>query len=472
VSGAAATELWRMSATELAEAIARGQASSVEVVEAHLRRIGSVNPSINAVVIVLGEQALDAAKAADRAVAAGDDLPPFHGVPFTIKDNIDVVGTPTTQGFAALAQAYPARDAPIVERMKAAGAIAIGRTNLPTGAIRWHCDSELWGATVNPWDRTRTPGASSAGEAAAIATGMSPLGLGSDGLGSLRHPAQCCGIAALKPTLGRVPQASSIEPEYAPIGVQLTAVSGPLARRVADLRAAFPVVAGPTWRDPWTVPAPLHGPQLSTPVRVALVLDPAGQGTSAQVQEGVRKAAAALADAGYDIEEIEPPAIEVAANTLLVMLSTPGTRQGWQELLSPVAPVDTNRFMAAFFDAAGHPDVMTADLSLMTRQAVLRAWAEFQEERPLIVGPICTEPPGRVGTDLDDGQVAKTIRTMRMAMAVNALGLPAVAVPVGVGDGLPQAVQVIGPRYREDLCLDAAAAIEERRGTITPIDPR
>lgn len=472
MSGASATELWRMSATELAEAIARGQASSVEVVEAHLRRIESVNSSINAVVIVLGEQALDAAKAADRAVAAGDDLQPFHGVPFTIKDNIDVAGTPTTQGFAALAQAYPARDAPLVERMKAAGAIAIGRTNLPTGAIRWHCDSELWGATVNPWDRTRTPGASSAGEAAAIATGMSPLGLGSDGLGSLRHPAQCCGIAALKPTLGRVPQVSSIEPGYAPIGVQLTAVSGPLARRVADLRAAFDVVAGPTWRDPWTVPAPLHGPQLSTPVRVALVLDPAGQGTSAQVQEGVRTAAAALADAGYDVEEIEPPAIEVAANTLLVMLSTPGIRQGWQELLSPAAPAEANRFMAAFFDAAGHPDVMTAELSFMTRQAVLRAWAEFQEERPLIVGPICTEPPGRAGTDLDDGQVAKTIRTMRMAMAVNALGLPAVAVPVGVGDGLPQAVQVIGPRYREDLCLDAAAAIEKRRGTITPIDPR
>jgi amidase len=137
-------------------------------------------------------------------------------------------------------------DAPIVERMKAAGAIPIGRTNLPSGAIRWHCESELWGATINPWDRTRTPGASSAGEAAAIATGMSPLGLGSDGLGSLRHPAQCCGIAALKPTLGRVPHARTIEPEYTPIGIQLTSVEGPLARRVADLRAAFGVMAGPT----------------------------------------------------------------------------------------------------------------------------------------------------------------------------------------------------------------------------------
>jgi amidase len=132
-------------------------------------------------------------------------------VPFTVKENIDVAGTPTTQGFKALANAYPSRDAPIVERLKAAGAIPIGRTNLPSGAIRWHCESELWGATVNPWDRSRTPGASSAGEAAAIATGMSPLGLGNDGLGSLRHQAQCCGVSALKPTLGRIPHASTVD---------------------------------------------------------------------------------------------------------------------------------------------------------------------------------------------------------------------------------------------------------------------
>lgn len=469
---ATATEPWRMSATELAEAIRTRRASSVEVVEAHLRRIEAVNPSINAVVIVLGEQALEAAEAADRAVADGGNVPPFHGVPFTIKDNIDVAGTPTTQGLKAMTGAYPSRDAPIVERMKAAGAIPIGRTNLPSGALRWHCESELWGATINPWDRTRTPGASSAGEAAAIATGMSPLGLGSDGLGSLRHPAQCCGIAALKPTLGRIPHASTIEPEYAPISMQLTSVVGPLARRVADLRAVFEFVAGPTWRDPWTVPAPLRGPELPKPIRVALVVDPAGQGTAEQVQGGVRKAATALEDAGYVIDEVEPPSIEVAANALLVMLSTPGLRKGWQEFMASVAPVDTQRFMSAFFEAAGSPDVMAAEQSFMTRQSVLRAWAEFQAEHPLIVAPICTDPPFEAGTDLDDGRVAETIRSMRMAMAVNTLGLPAVALPVGVGDGLPQAVQVIGPRYREDLCLDAAAAIEDRLGTITPIDPR
>jgi amidase len=469
---AAPTELWRMSATELAGAIRSRQASSEEVVEAHLRRIEAVNPSVNAVVVVLGEQALERARAADRAVEAGVDLPPLHGVPFTVKENIDVAGTPTTQGLAAMATAFPARDAPIVERMKAAGAIPVGRTNMPSGAIRWHCDSELWGATRNPWDPSRTPGASSAGEAAAIATGMSPLGLGNDGLGSLRHPAQCCGIAALKPTLGRIPQASSVEPpEMTPIGFQLTGVSGPLARRVADLRAAFEILAGPTWRDPWTVPVPVRGPELTRPIRVAVVLDPGGHGTAPHVRDGVRKAAAALADGGYLVDEVEPPGIDAAANALLVMLSAPTVRTVFEQVMWPVMPAPTRRFIGAFFEAAGMPDAMAAELAFITRQAVLREWGEVQEERPLIVAPISTAIPAKVGTDLDDGQVAATIEAMRMATAVNTLGLPAVAVPVGIGDGLPQAVQVIGPRYREDLCLDAAQAIEDRLGVLTPIDP-
>jgi len=470
---APATELWRMSATELADLIRSTQASSQEVIQAHLRRIEEINPSMNAVVIVMGEQALLAAKAADRVVAGGVDLPPLHGVPFTVKQNIDVAGTPTTQGLKALSNAYPIRDAPVVERLKAAGAIPIGRTNMPSGALRWHCESELWGTTLNPWDKSRTAGASSAGEAAAIATGMSPLGLGSDGLGSLRHPAQCCGVNALKPTLGRIPQASSIEPgDVAPIGIQLTSVTGPLARRVADLRAAFDVIAGPTWRDPWTVPAPLRGPELAEPIRVAVVFDPAGQGTAGQVQDGVRKAAHALEDAGYIVDEVEPPGIDAAANALLVMLSTPGTRAGWDELYGPLMPDPARRFMSAFFEATGQPDSVAAERAFVTRQALLRAWGEFQETHALIVAPIATDIPALAGTDLDEGRVAETIRTMRMATAVNALGLPAVALPVGIAEGLPQSVQVIGRRYREDLCLDAAQAIEEQLGVLTPIDPR
>jgi amidase len=257
-----------------------------------------------------------------------------------------------------------------------------------------------------------------------------------------------------------------------PISFQLAIVNGPLARRVADLRTAFEVTAGPTWRDPWTVPATLRGPELAKPIRVALVLDPCGQGTAEQVQDGVRKAALALEDAGYVVDEVEPPGIDVAAKALLVMLSTPGIRRGWQEFLSPLAPADTKRFISAFFEAAGEPDAWEAEQSFMTRDSVLRAWGEFQETHALIVAPICTDIPFEAGTDLDDGAVAETIRSMRMAMAINALGLPAVALPVGIADGLPQAVQVIGPRYREDLCLDAATVLEDRLGIITPIDPR
>ena len=201
------------------------------------------------------------------------------------------------------------------------------------------------------------------------------------------------------------------------------------------------------------------------------MVDPASQGTAQQVQDGVRKAGNALEDAGYAVEEAGPPSIVAAAKALLDMLNTPEIRATWQ-VMSPLMPADTQRFMSAFYEVAGDPDPVTTMQGFVVRQSLLRAWGAFQEQHPLIVAPIFTDLPVEAGTDLAEGRVAETIRGMRMTMAVNALGLPAVAVPVGIGGGLPQAVQVIGPRYREDLCLDAAAAVEDRVGIITPIDPR
>jgi amidase len=463
-----ATELWRMSATELAGVIRSRQVSAWEVVEAHLRRLDAVNPALNAIVIRLDEQALAAADAADRMAGTGADLAPLHGVPFTIKECFDLAGTPTTHGAKLWADAYPSQDAPDVARLKAAGAIPIGRTNLATITVRWHCQSELWGHTVSPWDATRTPGASSGGDAVAVATGMTPLGLGGDGLGSLRWPAQCCGITTLKPTFGRIPAAGEMT-----IGEQLLVVDGPLARRVADLRAAFAVLAGPDWRDPRTVPAPLSGPPLPGPVRVAAVADPAdpaGHGTAPPVQAAVRTAAATLAAAGYLVEEAEPPGIDQAAQTALSMLNTPEWRAVIPLLTAFDAP--TREFLGQFYDACGNPDPAATVESFKTRHTLARQWGQFQQTRPLIVAPISTGIPFKVGTDLAAGKVAQTIWQMRMAIAVNALGLPAVAVPVGVAGGLPQVVQIIGPRYREDLCLDAAAALEQALGVLTPIDPR
>jgi amidase len=204
---------------------------------------------------------------------------------------------------------------------------------------------------------------------------------------------------------------------------------------------------------------------------VALVLDPAGQGTADQVQDGVRRAGTALVDAGYVVEEVEPPSVDAAARAELAILATPEIRAGW-EMRRSLMGAETVRFLTDFYEVAGDPDPVTTMLGFITRHAVLRSWGEFQESHPLVVAPVCTEVPFEVGTDLDDGAVAATIRSMRMAMAVNVLGLPAVALPVGIRDGLPQVVQVIGPRFREDLCLDAAAAVEDRLGVLTPLDPR
>jgi amidase len=451
---------------ELADAIRSGRASSREVIDAHLERIEEVNPSINAITVVLGEQALEAAEAADRVVARGGDLAPLHGVPFTVKENIDLEGTPTTLGLKALAGSYPNQDAPVVARLRAAGAIPIGRTNCPTLTVRWHTESELWGATINPWDRSRTPGASSGGEAAALATGMTPLGLGSDGLGSLRWPAQCCGVGALKPSLGRIPSASSVEPVNAPIGVQLTAVQGPMARRVADLRTALEVTSGQTWRDPWTVPAPLRGPEPVKPIRVAVVVDPAAGGIAPQVRKGVCRAAETLEAAGYAVEEVEPPSIDRAAKILLDLLNTPEVRAGWK-MMSPSLPPDTQRFMSAFYEAAGDPDAETIMQSFMIRQSLLRAWG-VPETHPLIVGPIFTDIPFEAGSDLDNGHVAETIHGMRLTLAVNALALPA-GHTRGHRGRAPAIGEVIGALAR--ACASMRLALEDRLGIITPIDP-
>jgi amidase len=263
------TELWRRSAGELARMIAGAEVSSAEVIEAHLARIEAVNPKLNAVVRVLADDARARAAQADLAMARGEPLGPLHGVPFTVKENIDMAGLPTTSGVRALANAVAPSDAPVVERMRGAGAIAIGRTNLPDMGLRVHTESSLHGLTRNPWNPGRTAGGSSGGEAAALATGMSPIGLGNDIGGSLRNPASACGIASIKPSAGRIPDAGVVPNEDRLLAVQLMQVQGPMARRVADLRLGFQVLMGAHPRDPWSIDAPFAGRPAPRPIRVA-----------------------------------------------------------------------------------------------------------------------------------------------------------------------------------------------------------
>src|SRR4051794_1879264 len=264
-------ELWRRGAVELAGMIAEGSVSAREVVDAHLERIEAVNPHLNAITVVLAEEARAAADAAD---SNPESLGPLHGVPFTVKENIDVAGTATTSGIPALAEAIAPIDAPQVERMRAAGAIPIGRTNLPDFGLRIHTDSSLRGLTRNPWDPGVTAGGSSGGEASALASGMSPLGLGNDVGGSLRNPAHCCGIASIKPTAGRVPHATVIPPEDWGPAMQAMCVEGVMARHVEDVRLGLRLVNGADPRDPQSVPVPLDQPAVAK--RVAVVPEPPG----------------------------------------------------------------------------------------------------------------------------------------------------------------------------------------------------
>ncbi|WP_100811633.1 amidase [Microbacterium sp. BR1] len=461
-------QLWRLSATELAAGIRAREFSSREVVDAHLDRISAVNGDVNAATVVFVDQARDAADRADRVVAEGAPMGPLHGVPFTVKENIDLAGSATTQGVPALAHAIPSADAPHVGRLRAAGAIPIARTNCPDFGIGWHTISTLHGATRNPWNPEVTPGGSSGGEAVAIATGMSPLGVGGDLSGSLRWPASCCAIAALKPTLGRIPRAAMQAPAEQPISLQLMLAEGPLARRVSDLRTALEVMAGEDWRDPWSVPVPVHTAADDQPVRIALVADPLPGGTAPEIQQALRKIGAALADAGYVVEEAEPPGIEEAAGVWLDILKSDMSTA--METLQPPWGREQATFVERLFALSKPPAPAVTLEAYVARQRLQRAWGEFLAGGRVVVAPVYGGLPFAARDSLAD--VAATFARMSITSTCNALGLPAVAVRGGFAQGLPIGVQVIGAGFREQSCLGVAEAIESHVRMLTPIDPR
>jgi amidase len=443
------------------------------VVDAHLARIDAVNPALNAVVRVLADEARAAAALADKKLAAGETVGPLHGVPFTVKENIDMAGLPTTWGVPALAKAVVPADAPVVERMRAAGAIPIARTNLPDMALRVHTDSSLHGLTRNPWHPGRTAGGSSGGEAAALATGMSPIGLGNDIGGSLRNPANACGIASIRPSAGRVPDAGFVPAEDRLLAVQLMNVQGPMARRVADVRLGLQVVMGAHPRDPWSIDAPFEGPILARPIRVAVLPEPPGGGTDPKVAAAVRRAAQALVDAGYVVEETCPPRYDDAIGCWRRLIM--GDFGSVLALLSPMMGADAMAFLNNFnqgipplADAAAWSQLMAE------RDGIARAWSTFMADRPLLLSPTWTQLPFEHGFDsATPAGSAATKELMRPVVPANLLGLPSACVPAGRDEetGLPIGVLITGRRLREDLCLEAAEAIEARLGVATPIDP-
>ncbi|MBR0934088.1 amidase [Bradyrhizobium jicamae] len=467
------SEIWQMSATEIAQRIARRELSSAEVVNAHLARIDAVNPALNAITNILADEARAEAGQADRRLAAGEKVGPLHGVPFTVKENIDMAGLPTTWGVPALAQAVVPMDAPVVERMRAAGAIPIGRTNLPDMALRVHTVSSLHGLTRNPWHPERTAGGSSGGEASALASGMSPIGLGNDIGGSLRNPANACGIASIRPSAGRVPDAGFVPTQEHLLAVQLMNVQGPMARRIADVRLGLRVLMGAHPRDPWSIDAPFEGPPLARPLRVTVLAEPPGGSTHPAVATTVRRAAQALADAGYVVEEASPPRYEDAISCWARLIM--GDFASVLEPLSQMMGADALAFLNVANQAVPPLAGAAAFSNLMVeRDGVARAWSTFMAERPLLLSPTWTQLPFAHGFDSATPEgTAATMEMMRPVVPANLMGLPSACVPAGRDEatGLPIGVLVMGPRLREDLCLEAAEAIEARLGLKTPIDP-
>jgi amidase len=464
------SELWRKSALELAAMIRGREVSSREVVQAHLDRVEAVNPHVNAIVRLLPEQALAAAGEADRLAADGTWLGPLHGVPFTVKENIDVAGTPTTQGVPALAEAIAPVDAPPVERLRAAGAIAFGRTNLPDFALRVHTDSALHGLTRNPWNPQRTAGGSSGGEAAALATGMSPLGLGTDVGGSLRNPAHCCGVASIKPSTGAVPAATVIPPEDMTISYQLMNVQGVMARRIADVRAGFTAIAGQDPRDPLSVPAVFTDLAPGERPNVAVLPEPPGGSTHPGVAAAVRRAADALADDGFKVTEAVPPDYEQAAELWAAILTA--DVRVVKPLLDQLMGAGGRKIIGYLDEYLPSSDLAGLAAAHTARYGLARRWSLWYQEYPVLLSPVWSQPAFPLDFDIAslDNAIA-TMELLRPVLPANLLGTPAVVVPAGMADGLPVGVQVMGGKYTELRCLAVAEAIEQRLGPLTPIDP-
>jgi amidase len=460
--------LWRLGAVETAAAVRTGTCTAEAVLESVLDRVGHLNPDLNAIVYDCFEEARAAARAADRARTAGSALGPLHGVPVTIKTNVDQAGTPNSNGLPALKDAVATDDAPVVANLRKAGAIIIGRTNTPELSMRGTTDNPLHGRTVNPWDSEASPGGSSGGAGAAAAAGFGMIHHGNDIAGSLRFPASACGVATVKPGFGRVPAFNPSASVERGMLAQLMSVQGAICRQVADVRLATEIMAGADCRDPWWVPVPFQGPGAKAPgdIRVGLTTESYGYPIDPEIVGLVESCGERLRDAGYSVERVETPSIAEAA-------------QGWfdvafyevQQTLDPIAREHGSQTLKNIFDwyytlgnlvdADGYREGI-ADRTRMTRE-----WSVFLDDYPLVVSPFLMQPT--YSWDYDARSEANTHDLFRSAIysaGINYLGLPAGVLPGGFAGGLPCGIQIIGRRFREDLILDAMSVIESSVGVL------
>ena len=459
-------ELWRLSATQLADRIRWKAVSAREAARSALDRLEAVNPAINAVVDFRPEQVLADADAVDARIARGEDTGPLGGVPVTVKVNVDQAGFATTNGLTLQRDLIAAEDNPVVSNLRRAGAVLLGRTNTPAFSLRWFTSNGIHGRTRNPRDPARTPGGSSGGAAASVAAGIGHLAHGTDIAGSIRYPAYACGVHGLRPTLGRIPAWNSTGPDRT-MGPQLMAVSGPIARTIADLRLALEAMAAPDPRDPWWTPAPLDGP--ARPRLAALCLRPGGMQIVPEVEAALKDAGRRLEAAGWTVEPVEDvPSLHEATDMLLRLWLGDGM-PAFAAAIERENDPGAIAVLAAFrrLAPAMEPDVVAR--TLQARMAATRAWSLFLDRYPVLLLPVSGELPFTDDLDLEDFDRVLAAQLVQTGLPL--MGLPGLTVSTGTAGTTTVGVQVVATRYREDLCLLAGEAIEAGGVPPAPIDP-
>ncbi|MBI0433294.1 amidase family protein [Roseomonas sp. KE0001] len=461
------TELWRLEAHQIAARVAAREISAREVAQDALARLAAVNPAINAVVQEMPEEALAAADAVDAALARGEAAGPLAGVPVTIKVNVDQKGHATTNGLRIQRELVATEDNPVVANLRRAGAVIIGRTNTPAFSLRWFTRNALHGHTRNPRNPALTPGGSSGGAGAAVAAGIGAIGHGTDIGGSIRYPAYACGVHGLRPTLGRIPAWNPSGAERA-IGAQLMAVSGPLARSIADIRLALAAMAAEDLRDPWWVPAPLDGPPM--PKRAALCIRPEGLATKPEVEQALRDAALRLQSAGWSIVETACPPLREPAR-LQAMLWLAESRRNGNTAYEREGDPDARFVLAQMERLATAPDLDAFQDALQARAGFTRQWQLFLRDYPVLLLPVCAEPPFPDLLDIESpAAFDRVMEAQLVQVGLPLMGLPGLTVATS-GGRAPMGVQLIAGRYREDLLLAAGAAIEAAGPGVEPCDP-
>lgn len=454
--------IWQWSARDIVAATHDETVSVSEVTEAALERMDQANPALNAVVESLADEARAQAKALDSSTAPKG---PLHGVPVTIKINVDQKGHATTNGVAAYKDVIAPDDAPVVRNLKTAGAVIIGRTNTPEFSFRADTDNSLYGRTNNPWGAHLSAGGSSGGAGAAVASGIGALAHGNDIGGSLRFPASANGAVTVKPGLGRVPAWNPSQKAERGLMAQSMSVQGLIARNAADLHLSMPALIGTDPRDPFHIPLPWRGPALEGPIRVAVTRDDFGFGLHPEVGAALDKAARALSNAGYAVEEAEPPlAHETADIGYRTLLSEVRAMMG-PDIAEHGSPI-VNTIFEQYYDA--FPPFEGDELLRMMakRTYYAREWARFLEDYPLVLTPFLLTPFFTAGRDTEgpDG-VREVLGQAHWSFVMSFTGLPAGNISTHIAQlpsgPQPIGVQIAGQRWREDLIVDAMAAIEQ-----------